>query len=80
MAAVQELHTLPISSRPWRTWVQLVNMVLCLCTFLIGCIMINGSQFLFLLPLALLPFPWAQRMYLEGVRYSKGAFGMLLGV
>ncbi|KAJ3551374.1 hypothetical protein NM688_g4742 [Phlebia brevispora] len=36
------------------------------------------SAFTMVLPLKLLPFPPAQKLYEEGVRYSKGAFGALL--
>ncbi|KAI0670062.1 acyltransferase-domain-containing protein [Trametes maxima] len=77
-AAAQELHTLPIAARPRRTWAQTAHGLLFLIVFLFGCAMINGSQFVVLLPLKLLPFRAARKAYYEGVRYSKGAFGALL--
>lgn len=80
MAAPQEQYALPISSRPWRTFAQLVNMVLAMFTFLTGCIMIDAAHLMFLLPLSLLPFSWAQKLFSEGVRYNKGAFGLLTGM
>ncbi|KAI0274899.1 acyltransferase-domain-containing protein [Gloeopeniophorella convolvens] len=40
--------------------------------------MINGSQFAFLLPLRLLPFPGAKAWYDTGVRLSKGSFATLI--
>ena len=55
------------------------NIWLFLIVFLFGCLMINGSQFVILLPLKLLPFRRARKLYYEGVRYTKGAFGALLG-
>jgi len=39
--------------------------------------MINGSQFVFLLPLRALPFKWSRKLYYAGIRYTKGAFGCL---
>ncbi|KAH9937532.1 uncharacterized protein B0H18DRAFT_971080 [Fomitopsis serialis] len=78
MAVKSELHTIEISRRPRRTWAQTVNAVLAGVVFLFAGLMINGSQFIFLLPLKVLPFACADRMYYEGIRYSKGAFGRLL--
>ncbi|KAI0047800.1 acyltransferase-domain-containing protein [Auriscalpium vulgare] len=40
--------------------------------------MLNVSQFAILLPLRLLPWPWARSWHNTGVRLSKGAFGTLL--
>jgi hypothetical protein len=74
------LHALKVSSRPPRTWYQILNAVLFGCIFDLGCLMINGFQFVFLLPLRLLPFAWARELYREGIRYTKGAFGCLLGM
>lgn len=79
MATTPALHTLEISQRPRRTWAQTLNAILAAIVFLSACLMINGSQFAFLLPLKLLPFAWAETVYYEGIRYSKGAFGRLLG-
>jgi len=39
--------------------------------------MINGSQFIFLLPLRILPFSEPRKLYYAGIRYTKGAFGCL---
>ncbi|KAH9835707.1 acyltransferase-domain-containing protein [Rhodofomes roseus] len=78
MAVKPELHTIEISQRPRRTWAQTLNAVVAAVVFVFGCVMINGSQIAFLLPLKVLPFACAERMYYEGIRYSKGAFGALL--
>lgn len=80
MATAPALHTLEISQRPRRTWAQTLNAILAAIVFLSACLMINCSQFVFLLPLQLLPFAWAETVYHEGIRYSKGAFGRLLGM
>lgn len=40
--------------------------------------MVNASQFVFLLPLRVLPFKWSRALYVDGIRYTKGAFGCLL--
>ncbi|KAI0335978.1 hypothetical protein GY45DRAFT_1291537 [Cubamyces sp. BRFM 1775] len=77
-AGAPELYTLPIASRPRRTWGQTAHGLVFLFVFLFGCLMINGSQFVVLLPLRLLPFRCARKTYYEGIRYSKGAFGALL--
>lgn len=81
MAVVTErqLHTIPIASRPRRTWAQTAHGILFLVVFLFACLMTNGCQFLFLLPLKLLPFRRARKLYYEGIRYTKGSFGALLG-
>ncbi|TFK83599.1 hypothetical protein K466DRAFT_498155 [Polyporus arcularius HHB13444] len=80
MAVVTErqLHTIPIASRPRRTWAQTAHGILFLVVFLFACLMTNGCQFLFLLPLKLLPFRRARKLYYEGIRYTKGSFGALL--
>ncbi|KAI0361798.1 acyltransferase-domain-containing protein [Trametes cingulata] len=77
-AAAPDLYTLPIAARPRRTWAQAAHALTFLVVFAFGCLMINGSQFVVLLPLKLLPFRAARKVYYEGVRYSKGAFGALL--
>jgi hypothetical protein len=74
-----EPHTIPIPSRPPKTWAQFINAISFLIVFDFGSLMINSSQFVFLAPLLLLPFPWARELYEEGIRYTKGAFGSLLG-
>ena len=77
--AQQQLHALPTASRPRRTWAQTANAILFLAVFTFACLMINGSQLVLLLPLKLLPFRRARKLYYEGIRYTKGAFGALLG-
>ncbi|THH21467.1 hypothetical protein EW146_g75 [Bondarzewia mesenterica] len=67
-----------ISDRPPKNWAQTLNAIAYAVVFNFGCLMINASQFAFLLPLRLLPFEWAGRWYDAGIRYSKGAFGALL--
>ena len=78
-SAEPQLHAVPIDSRPRRTWRQTAHTVLALLVFFFGCLMVNGSQFVLLLPLKLLPFRRARKLYYEGIRYTKGAFGALLG-
>ncbi|KAL6304272.1 acyltransferase-domain-containing protein [Sparassis latifolia] len=73
-----DLHTVKITERPRRTWLQTLHTTLFLFVFLLGCVMINSSQFVCLLPLKLFPSPRGQKMYTEGIRYSKGSFGTLL--
>jgi hypothetical protein len=72
------LHTLAIAQRPRKTWRQTLQAVLFALIFNFGCMMANGFQFTILLPLRLLPLPGARRLYDEGIRYSKGAFGTLI--
>ncbi len=79
MTAMPDLHAIPIPSRPRRTWAQTAHGVLFLAVFLFACLMTNGFQFVAILPLKLLPFRPARKLYYEGVRYTKGAFGALLG-
>jgi hypothetical protein len=78
MAVDQGLHSFPISSRPPKTWSQILSAILFVVVFDIGCLMINATQFAFLLPLRLVPFQWARELYDEGIRYTKGAFAALL--
>ena len=73
------LHGIQIASRPRRTWRQTLHGLLFLLVFTLACLMINGSQFVVILPLRLLPFRRARKLYYEGIRYTKGAFGALLG-
>lgn len=72
------VYALPIPSRPSRTWAQVLNGILFFIIFNVGCIMINGTQFVFLLPLRFIPLDVAWRLYEVGVRYTKGSFGTLL--
>ncbi|KAF8649789.1 hypothetical protein AX16_005555 [Volvariella volvacea WC 439] len=78
MVATPPLHMLPVSQRPPNTWSAKIRGALFCILFNFGCLMINGSQFVFLLPLRFLPFLWARQLYDEGIRYTKGAFGCLL--
>ena len=80
MGTTPGLHNYQISQRPPRTWAQTVNALLYFIVFNFACLMINGFQIAILLPLRLLPFKPARKLYDEGIRYSKGAFGTLLGV
>ncbi|CCM00886.1 uncharacterized protein FIBRA_02932 [Fibroporia radiculosa] len=72
------LHNLEIRQRPRHSWLQTVWGALFLVVFLFACVVINASQFVFLLPLKLFPFAWADAVYFEGIRCSKGAFGALI--
>lgn len=73
------LYELPVASRPRKTWMDVARGVPMAVVFNLGCLMIICFQFTLLLPLKLLPLSPAQRLYEEGIRYSKGAFGTLLG-
>jgi len=42
--------------------------------------MIHGFQLFFLLPLKLVPGPYSSKLYDEGVRFTKGAFAILLNL
>lgn len=72
-----ELYTIPIAARPAQSWSRLIFALASAIVFDIGCSMINATQFVFLLPLRLLPFTWARELYEEGIRYTKGAAGCL---
>ncbi|KAK0208550.1 acyltransferase-domain-containing protein [Desarmillaria ectypa] len=78
MTAVAPLYTVPISERPRQSWRRTFSALLFFLVFNLGCLMVNASQFVFLLPLRLLPFKWSRAMYVDGIRYTKGAFGCLL--
>ncbi|KAJ2928814.1 hypothetical protein H1R20_g8326, partial [Candolleomyces eurysporus] len=70
-------YTLPIPARAPQTWRRTFLATLFVVLFDLGCLMINGSQLLFLLPLRLLPFRSTRKLYYSGIRYTKGAFGCL---
>ncbi|KAH7915340.1 acyltransferase-domain-containing protein [Hygrophoropsis aurantiaca] len=75
-----QLHQLPISARPAKTTRQKLNAALFIAVFLPACIIVNAFQFMFLLPLKLLPFAWSNELYNEGIRYTKGAFAILMNL
>ncbi|KAI5116740.1 hypothetical protein M0805_000434 [Coniferiporia weirii] len=77
MEASSNSYALPIAARPPKTWFQLVHGVLALTVFLFGCVMVNATQLIFVLPLRLVPNQRVRELYEKGVRYTKGAFGML---
>jgi hypothetical protein len=72
------IHTIEIPNRPPRTWAQTFHALTYFIVFNFACLMINVSQFIFLLPLRFLPLPLAKSLYGAGIRLSKGAFGALL--
>jgi hypothetical protein len=76
----KRIHTIDIANRPPRAWAQTVYATMYLIAFNFGCLMINASQFAFLLPLRFLPLLSAKSLYRTGIRLSKGAFGTLLGM
>ncbi|KAH9946827.1 acyltransferase-domain-containing protein [Amylocystis lapponica] len=78
MAAVPELYSLPISARPRRTWTQTIRGAVFMLFMIVGCLMIHSSHLVAFVHLKLLPFAWAQRLYTDWIRYSKGAFTRLL--
>ena len=74
------LYALPISERPRRTWAQFANGVGFGFLFILGLVMTNVTQFVFVLPLQVLClFPFGRKWYDDGIRRSKGGFGLLLG-
>jgi hypothetical protein len=75
---VLDVHATEIPNRPPRTWAQTTNAIAYFLVFNLGCIMINASQFLVLLPLRFLPFAPTRSLYHTGIRLSEGAFGTLL--
>lgn len=78
MASPAQLHTIPIVERPPKTWFQLIHGIICLTVYLTGCVMVNATQLVFVLPLLLIPGKRARALHEEGVRYTKGAFGKLI--
>ena len=76
--APQPLYQLPIHLRPPRIWAQTLNGLLFLLLFIPGCFMVHGFQLLVVLPLKLVPGPTSRKLYDEGIRYTKGAFALLL--
>ncbi|KIY65512.1 hypothetical protein CYLTODRAFT_424273 [Cylindrobasidium torrendii FP15055 ss-10] len=71
-------HALPVSKRSKRPWSRTPYAILFFILFNLGCLMVNGTQFIVVLPLRLLPFEWARSLYTKGINYTKGAFGCLL--
>ena len=72
------IYATEIRDRPPRTWQQIGYAILYFFVFNLGCLAVNGSQFLFLLPLRFIPFVPAKSLYDAGIRFSEGAFGTLL--
>lgn len=72
------IHATEIRNRPSRTWAQTMRAIVYLVVFNLGCLTTNAAQFIFLLPLRLLPFASANSLYYAGIRLSEGAFGTLL--
>lgn len=68
------VYALPTDKRPPKPWSSFLYTALFIITFDVACLMINGSQFVFLLPLRILPFRWSKQLYNTGIRYTKGAF------
>lgn len=73
-----DYHAIEIAKRPPRTWPQSIPAIIFSVVFALGCIMVNLSQFVVLLPLRFLPFAFADSIYHAGIRLSKGSFGTLL--
>ena len=74
------LHSVPIAARPPKSWTRVFKALLFFLLFNFGCLAINTSQLVFLLPLRVLPFSFARHLYVEGNRSAKGAFGCLLSM
>jgi hypothetical protein len=75
----KSIHATEVQDRPPRTWRQIAHAILYFFVFNLGNFTIVASQIVFLLPLRLLPFVPAKSLYDAGIRFSKGAFGTLLG-
>ncbi|KAH9178884.1 acyltransferase-domain-containing protein [Lactarius sanguifluus] len=73
-----ENYAIEIAKRPPRTWSQTIHAMIFFVVFNLGCLMINLSQFVLLLPLRFLPLPFADSIYHAGIRLSKGSFSALL--
>lgn len=70
------LHSIPIASRsPQSNFIQAFLYVV---AFDLGCILCNATHFV-LAPLLLTSNPSARQLYEEGIRFTKGVFGTLLG-
>jgi hypothetical protein len=72
---MQARYAIPIRERSSAPWSRTFQGLLFALTFDLGCLMINGTQFLFL-PLKLVNSSW----YKEAICYTKGAFGCLLSM
>ncbi|KAI5833727.1 hypothetical protein K523DRAFT_348651 [Schizophyllum commune Tattone D] len=80
------LHTIPVAKRPSSPLLQRLRAAAFFIIFNFGCLMVNGAQFAFLLPLRIAYgvlglFGLGKRLeraYKDGVRYTKGGFGCLL--
>lgn len=73
-----EIHAIEIAKRPPHTWSQTIHATIFFAVFSLGCLMVNLSQFVALLPLCFLPFSFTNTIYDAGIRLSKGSFGTLL--
>ncbi len=72
------IHATEIRDRPPNTWRQTAHAILYFFVFNLGCLAINASQIVFLLPLRFIPFAPVKSLYDAGIRFSKGGFGTLL--
>ncbi|KIM48017.1 hypothetical protein M413DRAFT_218056 [Hebeloma cylindrosporum] len=77
MSSDSPLYTIPINKRPPISWCRTFKALLFIILFNAACLMINGSQFVFLLPFRILPIRWSRKLYYAGIRYTKGSFGCL---
>jgi hypothetical protein len=78
-AAASGVYAIEVPKRPSKTTFQLLHGIAFLVAFNICCILINLFQLMFILPLKALRYmDWAERLYDDGIRYTKGAFGTLI--
>ncbi|KAF9457097.1 acyltransferase-domain-containing protein [Collybia nuda] len=73
-----DLHNLPISQRPPLSWRRSCKAITFFILFNLGCLMVNATQILILLPIRAFPSRWSRDIYNDGIHYTKGAFGCLL--
>lgn len=78
MANQQHIYSIPIKSRPTKSWFQVLYGTVSIVFFLTGCIMVNATQMLFVMPLRLIPDKRALELHETGVKYTKHAFGVLI--
>lgn len=76
----KDLHTIEIKKRPPRTLLRRVLGLIAITVFFVSCITAHITQLLFIVPIGLLPYAWAQAWYDAGVRYTKGTFGVISSV
>jgi hypothetical protein len=76
-SGVRSIYLKPVHDRPGLDNLQRINTLNFFVLLNFGLLLANITQFL-LLPFNFVPTPWAQDIYQDGIRYTKGALGSLL--